>query len=292
MLQQTRVATVIPYYNAFLKRFPTIAALAAAPDQEVLAAWAGLGYYSRARNLLRAARGLNGSFPRSYDSIRAMAGIGEYTAAAIASIAFGLPHAAIDGNVIRVVARLTGEREDTRAAATRERISSVANRLLDRADPGRFNEAMMELGATVCLPRQPQCLVCPVAAMCEAHRTGRQNEIPVKTPRGESKVCARTLYVVIRGEALLLWQRPPEALRLASFWDLPESTQLKRAVPGAVLGEFRHSITNTNYRFTVVSASVRNKPRTFAWVEQALVARLPLTTVARKALRCLEKLRG
>jgi A/G-specific adenine glycosylase len=285
MLQQTRVATVIPYYTTFLERFPTIAALAAAPEQDVLSAWAGLGYYSRARNLQRAAREMDGAFPVGHKAVRATPGIGEYTAAAIASIAFGQPLAAVDGNVVRVIARLTGDLADVTVGTTRQRIARTAAELLDREDPGSFNQAMMELGATLCLPRDPRCLACPVASHCSARLTGRQNDIPRKPARPESLHCARTLYVVRDGEALLLWRRPTEARRLGGFWDIPESTQLKDAVPGPVLGSFRHSITNTAYEFTVVSASIGGVPAGFEWVRDTQVAALPLTTVARKALR-------
>jgi A/G-specific adenine glycosylase len=291
MLQQTRVATVIPYYRAFLDRFPDIATLAAAPEQDVLAAWAGLGYYSRAKNLRRAARAMAGTFPDTHESIRATAGIGDYTAAAIASIAFGEPHAAVDGNVIRVIARLTGETALTTEAATRRRIADTADTLLDRNDPGSFNQAMMELGATVCLPRDPQCLVCAVAAHCAARKSGLHNEIPRRPAPAESRRVSRTLYLVTDGEALLLWKRPPEARRLGGFWDIPESTQLGEAVPGPVLGRFRHSITNTRYELTVVAATISGKPAGFDWLDTRDLAEVPLTTVARKALRFRTNLR-
>src|SRR5690349_5158936 len=165
MLQQTRAQAVIPYYERFLTRFPSVPALAAAKEDEVLALWSGLGYYSRARNLLRAARQIAaaGSFPSDYDAIRALPGIGDYTAAAVASIAFGRPHAVLDGNVLRVVARMENDAADIRSSRTRERFREIAQSWLDPRDPGHFNQALMELGATVCLPRNPLCLVCPLA---------------------------------------------------------------------------------------------------------------------------------
>src|SRR6202171_4578917 len=185
MLQQTRVSAVIPFYEKFTNRFQTVDALAVASEQDLLATWAGLGYYSRARNLQRAARiimamGLEGfALPRDYESIRALPGIGDYTAAAIASIAFDLPHAVLDGNVIRVLSRVTAESGDIASAPTRGRLAQVATALLHRKHPGDFNQAIMELGATVCLPRDPQCPACPIAVFCEARRTGRQLEFPV-----------------------------------------------------------------------------------------------------------------
>ncbi|MGH9593198.1 MAG: A/G-specific adenine glycosylase, partial [Bryobacteraceae bacterium] len=156
MLQQTRVAAVIPYYERFLKRFPAVEELAQAPEPEVLALWSGLGYYSRARNMQKAARQIValGGFPRDYPSIRALAGVGDYTAAAVASIAFGLPHAVVDGNVRRVAMRLAND-----AGCD---VAALAAQLLDPRDPARSNQALMELGAVVCLLREPRCGECPV----------------------------------------------------------------------------------------------------------------------------------
>ena len=176
MLQQTRVAAVIPYYERFLARFPRVEDLAAASEIEVLAMWSGLGYYSRARNLQKAARQIvaAGGFPRDYESIRELAGVGDYTAAAVGSIAFGLPHAAIDGNVRRVVMRLTGDGKAD--------VGAVATQLLDVRHPGRWNQAVMELGATVCLPREPLCGACPLAAECEAKLRDIQRDLPPRGP--------------------------------------------------------------------------------------------------------------
>ena len=185
MLQQTRAQAVVPYYERFLARFPTIEALAAAPEAEVLALWAGLGYYSRARNLRRAAQAIAGAFPRDYESIRALPGIGDYTAAAIASIAFQLPYAVLDGNVLRVVARVENDASDIGNARTRERFRAIAQEWLDPADPGHFNQALMELGATVCLPRNPLCLLCPIASRCRAHAEGATAQVPVKLRKVE-----------------------------------------------------------------------------------------------------------
>src|SRR5580692_8271758 len=173
MLQQTRVAAVIPYYERFLKRFPNAAALAQAPEEELLTAWSGLGYYTRARNLQSAAPQIveRGSFPQTYDELRELAGVGDYTAAAVASIAFGLPHAVVDGNVRRVAARLTNGKGVAQ---------EVADLLLDQRNPSRSNQAIMELGAVVCVPRDPRCGECPIAQYCEARRLGTQNEVPGK----------------------------------------------------------------------------------------------------------------
>src|SRR5579862_6586746 len=165
MLQQTRAEAVIPYYERFLERFPNAAALAVASEQEVLAWWSGLGYYSRARHLHKAARLVADGFPKTYETIRELPGVGDYTAAAIGSIAFGLPHAVVDGNVLRVVARIENDAADIAAPRTRERFRTVAQNWLEQAPAdsfGAFNQALMELGATICLPRNPACTTCPV----------------------------------------------------------------------------------------------------------------------------------
>src|SRR5580704_2585147 len=188
MLQQTRVAAVIPFFERFLTRFPNVPALASAEEQDVLVAWAGLGYYTRARNLQKAAQRIveAGAFPRNYDAIRALPGIGDYTAAAVASIAFGFPHAAVDGNVRRVLSRITAGAGD---------IQNAADMMLDAKRPGDFNQAMMELGATVCLPKQPLCQVCPVVGFCTAARAGLQNEFPVRLPKPNPKRVSKQLLI-------------------------------------------------------------------------------------------------
>jgi A/G-specific adenine glycosylase len=171
MLQQTQVATVLRYYERFLARFDNVAVLAAAPLDDVFALWSGLGYYSRARNLQKAAIQIQqlDVFPSDYGSIRSLPGVGDYTAAAIGSIAFDLPYAAVDGNVVRVITRLENGEVDVHAEAQAR---------LDPKRPGDFNQAMMELGATICLPRNPQCLICPVADMCRARTAGTTNVAP------------------------------------------------------------------------------------------------------------------
>ncbi len=271
MLQQTRVAAVIPYYERFLTRFPDAAALAKAPEDEVLTLWSGLGYYSRARNLQKAARQIveRGSFPRTYEEIRELAGVGDYTAAAVASIAFGLPHAVVDGNVRRVVARITNGKGDAQ---------EVADLLLYRANPSRSNQAVMELGAMVCLPRDPHCGECPIAAHCEASRLGTENELPGKRTKPAAVHLKRILLVIHRGSKVLL---APSG-RVQGFWDLPEP--FKGARIGARLGEFRHTITHRNYRFTVHEAVVRGRPKGFRWFSREEIDEIPLSTTARKGL--------
>lgn len=288
MLQQTRVAAVIPYYERFLARFPAVESLAEASEPELLGAWAGLGYYRRARNLQKAAKEIaaRGAFPAKYEELRELAGIGDYTAAAIASIAFGRKHAAVDGNVLRVLSRYTGEPGEIGAPSTRARLRETAERLLDARRPGEFNQAMMELGATLCLPREPQCLLCPVAEGCEARRLGRQNELPVKARKSAAQWVEREVLIVRRGEDVLCWQRPADSGRLAGFWELPERSQLPAARIGKRAGQFVHTIVNTNYRFQVWEATLRRAPAGYRWLPTQSFEKpeIPVSTAARKAL--------
>jgi A/G-specific adenine glycosylase len=282
MLQQTRVAAVIPYYKRFLERFPTIESLASAPEHDLLQAWAGLGYYSRARNLQKAAIQIQqlDVFPSDYDAIRSLPGVGDYTAAAIASIAFNLPYAAVDGNVARVIARLENGEVDTRAEAQAR---------LEPTRPGDFNQAMMELGATICLPRNPQCLICPVADLCRARAAGTQNSLPGKRKPTQIRV-ERTLLVIRRGEnEILFWQRPHNDRKLAGFWELPEPQQLPQAKTGSTLGRFTHSITNFNNIFTIIEAKIARKPPNYYWLPIDKPLDYLLSTTVRKALRILSE---
>ncbi len=217
MLQQTRVAAVIPFYERFLEHFPTIRALASAPDTEVLRLWAGLGYYSRARNLQRAAQEIvakhGGEFPRSAEHTLALPGIGSYTAAAILSIAFGERHAVLDGNVARVIARIGAIHGDLREGARWQALQAAADELLDPEAPSDWNQAMMELGAMICTPKSPQCLLCPVAEFCRARQLGLTEVIPEKRKKRatEEVELAAAVFIDKQGRALLL--PPPETDR-------------------------------------------------------------------------------
>ncbi len=288
MLQQTRAQAVIPYYERFLARFPDVAALAAATEQEVLALWSGLGYYSRARNLRRAALQIHvaGGFPRDYESIRSLPGIGDYTAAAIASIAFGLPHAVLDGNVLRVVARVENDSSDIASAATRGRFRATAQSWLDPRYPGLFNQALMELGATVCLARNPLCLVCPLADLCQARAAGTVRQLPVKLGGKEPVHIEETLVIARQRGRVLLRQIERDARRMAGFWELPRPLHLPEARSLRELGRFHHSITHHRFVFRVVQGAVPRLRRAgaFRWVPLRDLARLPLSTTARKAL--------
>jgi A/G-specific adenine glycosylase len=223
MLQQTRVEAVIPYYRRWLERFPDITALAGAPEEEVLGAWAGLGYYSRARNLHRAAQVVRerhgGEVPRDPDALRALPGVGEYTVGAVASIAFGIPLPAVDGNVRRVMARLTDTPDPSPAELRR-----WAGDLVDRKRPGDFNQALMELGATTCAPRNPECGVCPVAGFCAAARAGTQADRPSRRRKARVRDVAWGVAVLLAegpgGPRVLARRRPSEGL-LGGMWEFP-----------------------------------------------------------------------
>ena len=224
MLQQTRVETVIPYWERFLSRFPDVHALATADLDDVLGAWAGLGYYSRARNLQAAARVIDqdhgGKLPDDAETLQTLPGIGRYTAGAVASIAFDRPEPVLDGNVKRVLARLLGIREDIGQPATIERLWEEAGALARGPHPGDLNQALMELGATVCTPRTPRCESCPVSQFCDAWAKGDAESLPIKArKKAARKVEAVAALVVRRGKALAV-RRPARGL-LGGLWDLP-----------------------------------------------------------------------
>jgi len=224
MLQQTRVETVIPYWERFLSRFPDVHALATADLDDVLGAWAGLGYYSRARNLQAAARVIDqdhgGKLPDDAETLQTLPGIGRYTAGAVASIAFDRPEPVLDGNVKRVLARLLGIRKDIGQAATVERLWEEAGALAQGPHPGDLNQALMELGATVCTPRTPRCESCPVSQFCDAWAKGDAESLPIKArKKAARKVEAVAALVVRRGKALAV--RRPSCGLLGGLWGLP-----------------------------------------------------------------------
>ena len=225
MLQQTRVSTVIPYYQRFMASFPTVEALAAADTQQLLKLWEGLGYYSRARNLQKAAQMVaeryGGRMPDRYDDLIALPGIGDYTAGAILSIAYGQPVPAVDGNVLRVAARITGSRMDVLDGGNRK----VFRRWMEQAMParraGEYNQALMDLGAAVCLSGgEPLCSSCPAGAICRARQQGSQRELPVRAKKKEKRIEHLTVFVLLRGGAVALRQRPDSGL-LAQLWEYP-----------------------------------------------------------------------
>ncbi len=314
MLQQTRVATVIDRYKEFLKRFPTIHDLAVAEEEDVLALWSGLGYYRRARMLHRGAqfvdREFGGKLPRTSAKLRTLPGVGEYTAAAIASIAFGESVAVLDGNVERVLLRVLGQAEQ-KGARARAQLADAAQALMPAASrrssgenaAGDHNQAMMELGATICLPRAPLCLQCPVVELCRTrgeHATGARAKM-------QSRTVAHLLALRKRGVAteVLLERRAANASLMAGMLELPAlpvgSTQGREPVL-----RLRHAITNTNYYVQVYSEGAAPRPAggegdgvsllmekvlagkgDLRWVTTTKLAQQPLTGLARKTLQRL-----
>lgn len=273
MLQQTRVAAVIDHYQRFLKRFPSVQKLATARESSVLAAWSGLGYYRRARMLHAAAREIvrehNGAFPQTSAELRKLPGIGRYTSAAIASIVFQEPVAVVDGNVERVLGRVSGKHIGG------EKVWEFAGQLLDANRPGDFNQAMMELGATVCLPRQPLCAECPVRGFCAA----RGALVRAEKPARQHKKTIR--YALdLRDGSVFMAQRARTASLMAGMWELPEVQQTSSTAHLTL----RHSITVTDYTVQVIRQSV-SKEATGKWVPASKASALPLTGLARKILR-------
>jgi A/G-specific adenine glycosylase len=227
MLQQTQVATVLPYFGRWMAALPDFAALAAAPESAVLRLWEGIGYYSRARNLHRLAKAVAPPriLPRSAEELEELPGIGPYTAAAIASIAFGEPRACVDGNVVRILARLTRDKTGYRDSASASRaLAPLAAELLNPAAPGDHNQAMMELGATVCLKRRPSCPACPVRGLCAASGAGDPEAFPRLDPRLTERRSVVRVWCE-RGGALLLHRNPPGARRLSGLHELPTAEQ-------------------------------------------------------------------
>ncbi len=226
MLQQTRVEAVRGYYLRFLERLPDIAALASAPEDVLLKLWEGLGYYSRVRNLQKAAQCVmeqhDGEFPQELSAIRALPGIGDYTAGAIASICFEAPTAAVDGNVLRVILRLTVCADSPADVRVRRRIGEELSAVYPAGHCGDFTQALMELGATVCLPNgAPQCGACPLRALCEAHAQGTELQFPTKPPKKPRRIEQRTVFVLQCGDRLAVCKRPSRGL-LAGLWQLPD----------------------------------------------------------------------
>ncbi|MCA9782542.1 MAG: A/G-specific adenine glycosylase [Candidatus Cloacimonetes bacterium] len=224
MLQQTQVDTVIPFYLRFLKAFPTVESLAAAEEDTLMAHWAGLGYYSRARNLQKAARTLvrehGGCFPSDPEVVRALPGFGEYTTAAVLSLSQGQNLAVLDGNVMRVLARVFLVEEDIMAGPTRRRLQAIATAGLPAGRAGAYNEALMELGATVCRP-QPSCELCPLASVCRAYAQKRTADIPQRSRRGNRRTHPVVVLVGIAGDGRILLHRRPDKGMLAGLWELP-----------------------------------------------------------------------
>lgn len=267
MLQQTTVAAVTGYFNRFTARWPTLTDLAAAPDDLVMAEWAGLGYYARARNLLKCARALvarhGGAFPAELDTLLALPGIGPYTAAAIASIAFDRPATVVDGNVERVIARLFAVTAPLPGA--KPLLAAHAARLTPDLRPGDHAQAMMDLGATICTPKNPACGICPLTGLCAARRLGIEADLPARSPRPQKPTRHGIAYVARRADGALLLERRPDRGLLGGMLGWPGSDWTSAAplsappLPGdwkAVPGEVRHTFTHFHLVLTVQFAEV------------------------------------
>jgi A/G-specific adenine glycosylase len=303
MLQQTQVATVIPYYARFLERFPDVASLAAASEEGVLAAWSGLGYYRRARALRDGARAVvaehGGSIPDTVEGLQTIPGIGRYTAGAIASVAFGRPAPIVDGNVKRVFARWLAQ-----PSPSSKRLWQLAEEIAPGTAPGDLNQALMELGATVCTPRAPRCGICPVAHACAARASGEPERFPAPAPAKAVRTVAVAVAVVLhRGRLLLERRRPDGPLRGA--WDLPARPVPARRDGGRVLesalagehglevrklreaGTVRHSILDRRLTLTIYTAtsSARGASPDLRWVPLDALASEPVSGATLKVLR-------
>jgi A/G-specific adenine glycosylase len=294
MLQQTRVAAVLDHYRIFLERFPNVQALAAASEDAVLAAWSGLGYYRRARMLHRAAQQITenhgGCFPRNSEAWLALPGIGRYTAAAIASIAFAEPVAVVDGNVERVLERFLG------INLTTPQIWQHAQVLLASSRPGDFNQAMMELGATVCVPREPRCPMCPVRKWCVTEQSMERRASPPGPATKSSRQIKKEIWCVLnhRNGGIRLVQRPKKASLMPGMWELPQSSEHPRPLPASAHWRtFRHSITVTDYTVHVLwNTRLRNMPLSDTppaakgkWIAIDRIPQIPITGLTRKILK-------
>lgn len=306
MLQQTVVATVVPYFERFMRRFQDLRALASAPEDDVLASWSGLGYYRRARHLHQAARAIvqrhSGEIPRDESTLRELPGIGPYTAAAVAAIAFGARTFALDGNAARVTARLSGCKDAIEEPRARDELRGFGQALVPVDRPGDFAQAIMELGARVCVPRRPRCEECPVAPSCAAFATGETQAIPVRKARRKKRAVRLVCVAVVRGNRLLLVRRGADEL-LGGTWTLPfveavggdrrASADLAMRNLGLSLertrdvGEVKHVFTHLEVTATVVWAVARGRPRNDAdvkFVPRVDIDALAIASFTRKML--------
>lgn len=299
MLQQTTVATVGPYFRAFLERWPTVADLAAADLDAVLHAWAGLGYYARARNLYKCARVVTedygGVFPDTQEGLRALPGIGPYTAAAIAAIAFDRPAAVVDGNVERVLARVFAVADPLPAA--KARLRALAADLTPQTRPGDYAQAVMDLGATVCTPRAPKCLMCPWQQACQARALGIAEDLPRRAPKAKRPLRRGLAFWTVRSDGAVLLRRRPERGLLGGMMEVPSTDWGARqpadpaAAPVAaewreLPGQVRHGFTHFRLELKVLVARVRkNAHAEGVWVMPDALADHALPTLTRKVVR-------
>lgn len=314
MLQQTQVATVIAYFQRFTQRFPTVTALASADEQDVLKLWQGLGYYRRARNLHAAARVIvdehDSQVPTTVEQLLKLPGVGRYTAGAIASIAHGTPAPILDGNVARVLARWFAIEQPIDDAKVRDELWTLAEALVPRDRPGDFNQAMMELGALICSPKSPGCLLCPIANHCDAHSQGLAQELPRRTPRKQPQAVTHLAIAITRRGDHLLQQRPATGL-WSNMWQLPtlegqpgEATPTDDAIAdwcrqslglnvelAPTIQQFTHQTTHRTITFVLREANAvtgRLRPNVGQWRNLAKLDDLPLPNPQRKMVKLLQ----
>lgn len=283
MLQQTQVQTVIPYFLRFMEAYPTVVDLAHADTQRLLRVWAGLGYYSRAKNLQKAARLLvknhGGRFPKDYREALRLPGVGRYTAAAILSIAFDEPHAALDGNVVRVLSRLFCLKGDPAKSPLQGTLAAAGQQLLPTQKPGDFNQALMELGATVCLPRKPRCLLCPWSSHCEARRIGIQEWLPEKGKRSGVRL-SRQAAAVIWHRGRFLIRRRSDSRLLRDMWEFPGGEFNRADLAGSLVKHIQGELDLTirlGAPLTTIKHAVTNRRITLTAYQARLMAPLPST---------------
>lgn len=312
MLQQTRVETVIPYYNRFIKSFPSLQHLARADEEKVIKAWEGLGYYSRARNLHSAVKEVvasyGGEIPNTYEEISSLKGVGSYTAGAILSIAFDQKHAAVDGNVLRVIARLFALFDDIARTATKKKFEEIVLQIIPDHAPGDFNQALMELGATVCTPTSPTCLICPLRDLCKGFSEGLQDELPVKRKTKPPKKIPVVFLWISDRKHVLLEKRQQKGL-LAGMWGLPtiesvpqekmkgkvEEYLYKKGLKRSsieLLGSFDHIFSHRHWQITVLRVLIDNiNDLTIGsdhdWFFIQDLSEIALANVYRKALKII-----
>lgn len=295
MLQQTRTETVERYFTRFIEAFPTVEALAAAQEEQVLKMWEGLGYYSRARNLLKAARmAAKEGMPLTFDALQKLPGIGGYTAAAIASIAYGEKVPAMDGNLTRVIARLYQVEENAARPSVKRKLFDLGRGLLDTSRPGDMNQAMMDLGATVCLSGTPDCGRCPIARHCKAEKTGDPSYLPILPDKKPQRPIDMTVALVKCRDRLLLFRRKEKLLNGLYVFYLTEGDggealeALKalgiRAQLKSALGEARHVFTHLIWNMQGILAEAENAPDIpdALWATAEEIAALPLPTAMKK----------
>ena len=234
IMQQTRITQGMAYYNRFVQTFPSLRSLARAREDQVLKLWQGLGYYSRARNLHAAAKSMKGVFPKTYEKVRVLKGVGDYTAAAICSIAYHMPYAVVDGNVYRVLARVFGISTPIDSTQGKKQFTTLAQELLDKKSPGDFNQAMMDFGALVCTPQNPQCTTCPLTTICQARRKNLQNKLPVKVQK--TKITTRYFHYIYVEQGKFTWihQRGPGDV-WQHLYEIPLVESLNEKLPSAQL---------------------------------------------------------